>query len=191
MRIDVNSDEIERLIKGLNEFEKTLAPKAMNAALNKVGNKVTGVTRAIVAKTIGVTQRGLKDMRVGGRKKTGLFVQIKATRHTGQYILITKYGEIPIKEFGAVQDKYGVHYKIGRKSYKIKSAFIVKKYGDNVYKRAGKDRFPIEKRWGPVPANIVRSAQSEDKIRRVIAERVPAEFKRAMRAAIMRAVKSI
>ena len=51
--------------------------------------------------------------------------------------------------FGAKQFSYGVRAKIWGRAQTYRSAFIVGRFGGNVFKRTSKARFPIEQLWGP------------------------------------------
>jgi hypothetical protein len=52
---------------------------------------------------------------------------------------------------------YGVRAKVWGRAQTYRSAFVVGRFGGNVFKRTSKARFPIEQLWGPaVPVEMLR-----------------------------------
>ena len=64
---------------------------------------------------------------------------------------------LPLSIFGAKQFSYGVRARVWGRAQIYRSAFVVDRFGGNVFKRTSKARFPIEQLWGPaVPVEMLR-----------------------------------
>ena len=70
--------------------------------------------------------------------------------------------ELPLRLFKPSQFSYGVRAKVWGKHQTYRSAFIVAKYGGNVFHRTSKKRFPIQKMFGPsIPKEMVKDETLE------------------------------
>lgn len=64
---------------------------------------------------------------------------------------------LPLSVFKPRQFSYGVRAKVWGNAQPYRSAFLVKGYGNEAFKRVGKARLPIERLWGPaVPTEMLR-----------------------------------
>ena len=140
------------------------ARRAFSMALNKEGRKAyTQHRRALVQQSS--IPRGVVNasMRFRG-----------STRSTLSTRIIGSGRHLPLSVFGARQFSYGVRAKIWGRAQTYRSAFVVKRFGNRVFKRTGKARFPIEQLWGPaVPAEMLRDealAAWQDQHPRVLSE---------------------
>ena len=81
---------------------------------------------------------------------------------------------LPLSFFGAKQFSYGVRAKIWGRAQTFRSAFVIGRFGNSVFKRTSKARFPIEQLWGPaVPVEMLRDealAAWQDQHPRVLTE---------------------
>lgn len=70
--------------------------------------------------------------------------------------------ELPLRLFKPHQFKFGVKAKVWGRMQSYKSAFIVAKYGGNVFHRTSRKRFPIQKMFGPsIPKEMVKDQTLE------------------------------
>ena len=123
------------------------ARRAFSMALNKEGrNAYTQHRRALVQQSS--IPRGVVNaaMRFRGSTRSTLSTRIVGSgRH------------LPLSVFGPKQFSYGVRAKIWGRAQTYRSAFMVKRFGNSVFKRVGKARLPIERLWGPaVPTEMLR-----------------------------------
>jgi hypothetical protein len=126
------------------------ARKEIAVAVNKTGQKTKASMAKSVSAELAAKQKDIKSViRVEG-KATDQSLQTK--------IVLKKEVRLPLKDFGAKQNKTGVTYKIsktkGRKT--IAGAFqgprpgvMKRSWKGNVFKRVGKERLPIVKLFGP------------------------------------------
>jgi len=77
--------------------------------------------------------------------------------------IITGSGrELPLRLFKPLQFSYGVRAKVWGKHQTYRSAFIVARYGGNVFHRTSRKRFPIEQMFGPsIPKEMVKDETLE------------------------------
>jgi hypothetical protein len=65
--------------------------------------------------------------------------------------------ELPLRLFKPVQFSYGVRARVWGKHQTYRSAFIVARYGGNVFHRTLRERLPIQRMFGPsIPKEMVR-----------------------------------
>lgn len=70
--------------------------------------------------------------------------------------------ELPLRLFKPSQFSYGVRAKVWGRHQTYRSAFIVAKYGGNVFHRTSRKRFPIQKMFGPsIPKEMVQDQTLE------------------------------
>jgi hypothetical protein len=167
--------------------------KALKGVERKISINLAAAINATAKKTTTYAARELKShltVPVGILKKA-LRAKSKASANRLQARIEVWEGyPIPLKYFRAKQTKKsGVTYKVdpkaGRKSI-IRDAFIAKQYGNNVYKRVGKDRGPLEKLHGPSPGIAFKEAGLEDKVRRFAEAELPKQIDRRIRLALLR-----
>ena len=123
------------------------ARRAFSMALNKEGRKSFTQLRRSLSQQSSIPRSAVNSA-------TRL---TSATRTTISTVTSGSGRHLPLSFFGAKQFSYGVRAKIWGKAQSFRSAFVVKRYGNGVFKRTGKARFPIEQLWGPsVPQEMLR-----------------------------------
>jgi hypothetical protein len=99
----------------------------------------------------------------------------------------------PLKYFDAFPYKYkkknaGVSYKTD-KAWKVKAiavdAFVVKRWGNNVYRRKGKESTPLEKLHGPKPGDYFHKFGIIESSKRIVREELPKNIQRRVRAVLL------
>jgi hypothetical protein len=70
--------------------------------------------------------------------------------------------ELPLRLFKPSQFSYGVRARVWGEHQTYRSAFIVARYGGNIFHRTSRKRFPIQKMFGPsIPKEMVRDETLE------------------------------
>lgn len=128
------------------------ARRAFSMALNKEGRKSFTQMRRALAQQSSIPRGAVNAaMRFRTASRAALSTE---TAGSGR--------SLPLSFFGAKQFAYGVRAKIWGKAQTFRSAFVVKRYGNGVFKRTGMARFPIEQLWGPsVPKEMLRDQAYE------------------------------
>ncbi|MFN4140270.1 hypothetical protein [Aestuariivirga sp.] len=140
------------------------ARRAFSMALNKEGRKsFTQLRRSLVQQSS--IPRGAVNAATRFQSSTrGTMATV--TSGTGRHL--------PLSFFGSKQFSYGVRAKIWGRAQTFRSAFVVKRYDNGVFKRTSKARFPIEQLWGPsVPKEMLRAqayAAWQDQNPRILTE---------------------
>ena len=152
INVAINPADIERVKSVLNGVRATLG-KEISAAINKTAKKVQTFAAREVAKEMNVPTKILK--------KT-IKQKSKANKNKlGATLGFWEGYPIPLKYFGArALKKGGVTYKFSKNKPRtgiIRDAFIVKQYGNNVYRRKSTGRGPLEKQHGPAPGYAYKS----------------------------------
>jgi hypothetical protein len=90
-------------------------------------------------------------------------MQFKSSNRKHLRTIISGSGnELPLRLFKPSQFSYGVRAKVWGKHQTYRSAFIVAKYGGNVFHRTSKKRFPIQRLFGPsIPKEMVKDETLE------------------------------
>lgn len=155
-----NHIRFEQAVEKLGDRKR--AHDAFRRGINHTGDKAkTRVIRAL-AKQMGLTQRKLKD--------SGAISTHRANFDNLEYTIKASGREIPLKEFGAKQFRYGVRAKAWGSSRQYRGAFIFAgnfrsgKFvgGGHVFKRVGKASKPIEKLYGPsIPKEMVKDQSQQ------------------------------
>lgn len=146
INVKLDQADIERVKSVLNGVRATLG-KEISAAINKTAKKVQTFAAREVGQEMNVP---IKILKKTIKQKT------KANKdHLGARLGFWEGYPIPLKYFGArALKKGGVTYKYSKRRPRtgiIRDAFIVKQYGNNVYRRKGQGRGPLEKQVGPAP----------------------------------------
>jgi len=140
----------KRLAKLLQGNTKRLR-REMAVAVNATSKKTVSLWVKEVAKELATTQKSIKATIKVSRKAS-------ASEGKSPTAVVTqkKTGRIPLRDFGARQNKKGVSYKIAKNGKRgfIKSAFTVATISGHVFARAGKKRTPIIKKFGPSPWGV-------------------------------------
>ncbi len=157
--ITVSVDKsIAKLAKALGEDAPKKLKKEVAIAINAVAKSTRNGLAKEVAKELAVSQKQIKDgISVSHRAK---LEELSAT------VTQKESARIPLKQFGARQNKQGVRYKISKtKGTKfIKSAFQSERLGNHVFKRESKSRLPIQKLYGPSAWGITTKNDLDDLI---------------------------
>jgi hypothetical protein len=99
----------------------------------------------------------------------------------------------PLKYFDArpyyqKKKNVGITYKTD-KAWKSKAvltdAFAVKRWGNNIYRRKGKERIPLEKLHGPKPGDYFESHGIIEMAKRIVREELPKNIQRRVRAVLL------
>lgn len=131
---------------------------AMARALNHTGRKAnTAVKRALRKQTSIPATIIAKSMRTRAAAQQG----DKAL----EFAIIGTGSELSLRYFSPRQFKYGVRARVWGKMQQFKGMFgapgdnpkLVAKLGGEIFHRVGKDRFPIERGYGPsVPKEMIK-----------------------------------
>lgn len=144
----LNADDVRvRFEAACRRVGAGTATRAFSMALNKEGRKAyTAHRRALVQQTSIPRSIVNSAMRFRSSTRSRLSTRIVGSgRH------------LPLSVFRARQFSYGVRAKIWGRTQVFRSAFMVRRYGNTVFKRVGKARLPIERLWGPaVPVEMLR-----------------------------------
>jgi len=123
------------------------ARRAFSMALNKEGRKAYTQHRRSLVRQSSIP-RGMVNASMRFKSSTRSTLST-TTSGSGRHL--------PLSVFGARQFSYGVRAKIWGRTQTYRSAFVVKRFGNSVFKRSGKARLPIEQLWGPaVPVEMLR-----------------------------------
>jgi hypothetical protein len=126
---------------------ESAARQAFSLALNKEGRKAYTAHRRALAEQSSIP-RGAVTAAMKFRA---------STRATLETRIIGTGRHLPLSVFGAKRFSYGVRAKVWGRAQTYRSAFVVGRFGGNVFKRTSKARFPIEQLWGPaVPVEMLR-----------------------------------
>lgn len=121
------------------------------AAVNRASKKLRTLISDRVRKKVHL-RKATVDRRI-------IFRNINSGQQVGVDVIVQESSRISLKEFRARQTKRGVSYKVSKERPRgfIKSGFGPKiaRLGHHVFARAGKDRFPIIKRFGISPWGVV------------------------------------
>ena len=115
------------------------ARRAFSMALNKEGRKSFTQLRRSLAQQSSIP-RGAVNAATRFQSATRATMST-VTSGTGRHL--------PLLFFGPKQFSYGVRAKIWGRAQTFRSAFVVKRYGNGVFKRTSRARIPIEQLWGP------------------------------------------
>ena len=137
--------ELQRLLGGVSKKIK----RELAIAVNETAKHTKGTIAKQIVAELAVAQKVVKDKLTIKRANN-------ADRNPTAKVTLDKTKRIPLRDFGARQNKTGVSVKIsksrGRKT--IPSAFMVDRYGDHVYKRSSKARAVGRRKKGPSPWGV-------------------------------------
>lgn len=143
--ISIDQNQIKRLEASLGDKAKRL-PREIKTAVNAVARKVATATAKDLAKIMPLKQATLK--KIVKQKSSATPENLRAVVRIGAGY------PIPLKLHKPTQLKRGVSVLMRKKVKRsiIRDAFIVKQYGQRVYKRKFPDqRGPLEQQYGPAP----------------------------------------
>ena len=146
-------NELSKVLKGSDKKVR----RQLVVAVNATSRKTTGGIAKQVATELATAQKNIKKT-IKVKQKAG-----KTQKVPTAIVSQTETKRIPLRDFGARQNKKGVSYKIskskGRKT--IQGAFQGPKPGvmkagwrGRVFKRVGKSRLPIQQLFGASPWGV-------------------------------------
>lgn len=146
-------NELSKVLKGSDKKVR----RQLVIAVNATSRKTTGGIAKQVATELATAQKNIKKT-IKVKQKAG-----KTQKVPTAIVSQTETKRIPLRDFGARQNKKGVSYKIskskGRKT--IQGAFQGPKPGvmkagwrGRVFKRVGKSRLPIQQLFGASPWGV-------------------------------------
>ena len=152
MRVTVSGTKLAALKAALKNTKRKLE-RELSTAINATAKKVTLEAARQLKAEMTVSVKMIKKL---------IRVTSKATPGNPRaWIGLSEGYPIPLKYFRAKQLKRGVAFKVNpkvRAKSILRDAFIVEQYGGNVYKRKTKNRFPLEKQFGPKPGDFFEAA---------------------------------
>lgn len=161
---------IEATVASLISVENVLkqlgnqAPHAIRRAVNHTGDKATTQVARALAKQTGVKY---------GAVKKAMYTR-RATYNRTSYVIGSRGGYIPLKEFQARQTSDGVAATVWGKRRVFPHSFIIPSLGGNVFIRMGKDRKPIRPMWGPALPNELIKDETAKMFLATVAAELPA-----------------
>jgi hypothetical protein len=163
--IEIDVSGLDRWMRFAEEAPAQCA-KALQMAVNDAGN----LARTQVVRTLAI-QMGLPF----GTVRQGL--QTKTARGGDlTYELNSSGGYLSLKSFDARQVRAGVSARPWGQRRVFRSAFVIPRFGGEVFVRTSRARFPIKKLWGPsMPQEMIRGAVPkafEDTIRARLPQRL-------------------
>jgi hypothetical protein len=167
--------KIEKSIKDAIKKQINIAEKAKVMAINKAIKS----TRTAISKFI----RAKYKIKKSDLDKFLRIIAASYANPKGKLEITDK--PIPLIKFNAKQTSKGVTYSyyVGGGRKHIKSAFIqtIKKTNyTGVFKRKGKEKYPIEHLYGP-SVWVITSEEARNEIRRIFEERYAIEYDRALK----------
>ncbi|MEM9734253.1 MAG: phage tail protein [Pseudomonadota bacterium] len=154
--ITIDARDFFNMSKEFRRLPREIKGKVMNRAYGRVMSMAKTRVVRLSAKRISIAQKHVRER-----------VHNKANVSAAQRGLVVRSDWISLYALGARQGRRGVLVK-GRKS--IRGTFIANMSSGNtgVFRRAGADRLPINKMFGPNPANDV--ATSPDPFEDIMAD---------------------
>jgi len=185
--MNIDQSQIKRLESAVRAAGKSMS-KEISAAINAVAKK----TRLDMGRKI------RSELNIG---KESVESTIKTVRPStpgslSAGVRLNKTKRIPLRDFGAKQNKVGVSFKISKKGGRgaVQGAFQGPKPGvmkaswrGRVFKRAGKERLPIVQLMGPSPWGVfvkrrmtaVQIAETEAELKKQMERRINLNVLRA------------
>ena len=147
--IDQTRIRLEAMVRQVGDGNATLA---FSRALNHEGRKsFTAVKRAL-----------RKQTDIPPFMITASMAFRSSSKHHLRTIISGTGKELPLRLFKPSQFSYGVRARVWGKRQTYRAAFIIAKYGGNVFHRTSRKRFPIERMFGPsIPKEMVRDETLE------------------------------
>lgn len=172
-------DKLSEALKGSPKEIKSNLRVAVNNTLKWTGTQAARVVSQELTAKVGVLKKALRPKRAKGNDLTAV-------------LTVKKEKKLPLKEFKATHVKKGVSYKISKREGKklLPSAFMGGKPGKktarwngNVLMRMGKEKIPIQVKYGVSPWGVYVKSGKDKSIRR--------ETKAQLRKEIERRIKFI
>ena len=124
--------------------EQLAGPRKLQAfrrAINHTGDKCYTIVKRTLTKQMGLaSQKLFKDGRT--------LVKRRASGANLEFQIVSHGRAVPMKEFRWRKTAQGITAYPWNKAHSFKGAFVIKRYGGNLYMRTTAKRFPIEKLLG-------------------------------------------
>lgn len=150
-----NDRAIKELSQALGGSDKKIRQQ-LKIAVNAVSRKVKSQIAKEIGRELATPQKNIKPTIAIAQKAT-------ATRNPTAIVRQSKTKRIPLRDFGAKQNKTGTSYKTSKRKGRkhIARAFqgprpgvVSTKTRGRVFKRKGKARLPIVQLFGPSPWGV-------------------------------------
>lgn len=153
--------------------------RELKTAISKTAKKTKLASARQLRLVLPAPTRVLKKAIISGKSRNnGL----------SQEVVLWQGHPIPLKHLGARQNRKGVTYKSGPKQKGfIKSAFVVNKFGKNVFARTGRSRTPIEKLYGPSPGEMYEAGGVAQVALKTASEELSKQIKERVRFLTLKA----
>lgn len=206
LRVDVkvNQESWNDLMKALHGLASdNLLPRHLRAAVNKTVKSVRVQVAKELGKVMYLKSNYDSDFKKAKTLKKAIKAKAMATIENPTAIVQLSPGyPFPLKYYGA---KPVVRKRKGKKVYEgvqyrfqpakanpkwsrqrtLLDAFMIPRWGHNVYLRQGLNRKPITKAVGPAPGDYYEQIRAKDIAIKVANERLPIELKRRVRAILL------
>jgi hypothetical protein len=201
MRISVESN-LKDLSRQVDYLEKKFIPQATVRALNRVGATAASQSRREIRKDF--------NMSLADFKRSEYIIEKKATKNREYYEIYFAKKSASLYQMGAVQSKTGVTVKAWGKKQRYQGAFIATMpnskrdvfiliggrrgakrkvmTGKNVGKTY-RPELPIKKLFGPYVPTAKRQHKLDEMVQRIVNERFPLEFGRAIKSLVGRGLR--
>ena len=146
IEVTLPTKELRKLEKAVEQAGKKL-PGQVASAVNRTATR----TRTHVSREI------RKELAAPAKVVNNTLRKTKATRkRPGAVVTLERSRRIPLRDFGARQTRAGVSYRISKQGGRqtAKSAFMISKMNNRVFKRKGRTRLPIGQLYGPSPWGV-------------------------------------
>jgi hypothetical protein len=179
MKINIDSQSLASVRKVIESLGASIR-KELNIAVSETTRQVRIKASRKLREVIPVPVKVLKKA-IAVRKKSNVNSLIAEIGMLAGY-------PIPLKYFGAKKTKKGVtHKRAGaEKSGLLPHAFIVNRFGGNVYERTTKQRGPLTQQKGPAPGDYYKSAGVADLALDTARDQLPKQINERVRVLILR-----
>lgn len=156
INISIDNSQVRKLEKELGDKAKRL-PRELATAVNATARKVRSSISRSVRQELAVTKKVVdKTIDIRGKatpKKLGSTIRLNQTKR------------IPLRDFGARQNRAGVSYRVSKSGGRqhIPGAFqgprpgaVKASWRGRVFKRVGKERLPIVQLFGASPWGVFK-----------------------------------
>jgi len=143
-------------VKGLKELREALDPKRYKKIATRVLNKLGSQTKTAVSREVRNTYNIKRD-----RLDSGFYMRRATWENLA--VLLRYRGKTPgLQHFDARRTSRGITVKVRKSSGRkvVRDAFMPKRI-IGVYKREGKERFPIKRLYGPDVPGMVNTVGIE------------------------------
>ena len=168
----INRD-IAKLQKSIGGTNRKIT-RELNTAINQTVRKASRLSTQEITQELAVAQKVVKEK-----------IAVKKSKHTELRAVVTiqESRRIPLKDFKAKQNKRGVAYKISKRKGRntIPGAFIVDKFGGNVFKRTNDSRGPLQSFRGASPWGVFRKQRSKKKVEKQVQKELRKQIQRRIR----------